>query len=319
MYIIYNHLMDNKIKEKNFISAVLYMNSASNAESFETFLTNLESLLSDNFAHYEIICVDDDTPFAFSDIIKKRADSGAPLTILHMSHYQGMEVAMNAGRDLAIGDFVIEFDECIWNFPDDMIMKIYERCLQDVDIVSCSDTAKNHFTSKVFYSIFNHFSDFKYDLCSDNFRILSRRSINRIQSLNRTVPYRKALYSDSGLSMDNLTYTSTSSSYKYNRNARESRKTLAVDSLLLFTNVGYKCSLMLSLLMAFIMVIIALYAIIIYLNGHPMEGWTTTVLFSSFAFFGLFTILTIVIKYLSLLLNLSFKRNRYLYSSIEKF
>ena len=310
--------METKIKEKNFISAVLYMNSAASVDILDTFVSNLIGLLNENFAHFEIICVDDDTPEAYSDMIRQKAVSGSPITILHMSHYQGIEIAMNAGRDLAIGDFIIEFDECTWNFPDDMIMKVYERCLQDVDIVSCSDTAKKHLTSKLFYLIFNHFSDFKYDLHSDNFRILSRRSINRIQSLNRTVPYRKALYANSGLTMDTLSYTSDNSGYASGRKARKTRKALAVDSLLLFTNVGYKCSFSLSLLMVMIMILCAIYTIVIYINHIAIEGWTTTMLFLSFAFFGLFTILTIVIKYLSLLLNLSFKRNRYLYSSVEK-
>lgn len=295
------------------------MKNSADSSSFESFFTKLNKTLSDNFLHYEMICVDDACDESYMEILKKNAGDNSSVSILHMSHYQGIEVAMNAGRDLAIGDFVIEFDECVWNFPDDMIMKVYERCLQDIDIVSCSDNHKKKFSSSIFYSVFNHFSDFRYDLRSDNFRILSRRSINRIQSLNKTVPYRKAMYANSGLVMDNLTYTSASdNSYKSDKQSRKARKSLATDSLLLFTNVGYKCSLGLSLLMVVIMILCAIYTIVVYVNGIAIEGWTTTMLFLSFAFFGLFTILTIVIKYLSLLLNLTFKRNRYLYSSIEK-
>lgn len=312
--------MQNQIlKEKNFISAVLYLNSVESTASLEAFFQKLNETLSDNFNKYEIICVDDDSDPAYINCIKQNSASNTSITILHMSHYQGIEISMNAGRNLAIGDFIIEFDECTWNFPDDMIMTVYRRCLQDIDIVTCSDTNKKLASSRLFYSVFNHFSDFKYPLKSDNFRILSRRSINRIQSLNRTVPYRKALYANSGLVMDNLEYTSRAqTTYSHSKKMRKTRRALASDSLLLFTNVGYKCSLGLSLLMVLIMILCAAYAIIIYLNGIAIEGWTTTMLFLSFAFFGLFTILTIVIKYLSLLLNLSFKRNRYLYSNIEK-
>ena len=35
------------------------------------------------------------------------------ITILNMSFFHGVEAAMNAGVDLAIGDFVFEFDSCI--------------------------------------------------------------------------------------------------------------------------------------------------------------------------------------------------------------
>lgn len=41
-------------------------------------------------------------------------------------------------------------------------------------------------------------------------------------------------------------------------------------------------------------------------------------MFLSFSFFGLFGILTIVIKYLQIIVNLVFQRKRYTFNSIEK-
>ena len=49
-----------------------------------------------------------------------------------------------------------------------------------------------------------------------------------------------------------------------------------------------------------------------------MPGFTTTMLVLTGSFFGVFAILTIIIKYLSLLVNLIFKKQRYLVESIEK-
>jgi len=60
------------------------------------------------------------------------------------------------------------------------------------------------------------------------------------------------------------------------------------------------------------------YSIAIFLMANPVSGWTTTILFLSVAFFGLFAILTIVIKYLQLLVNLVFKRKHYSFEGIEK-
>ena len=42
------------------------------------------------------------------------------------------------------------------------------------------------------------------------------------------------------------------------------------------------------------------------------------ILFLSMAFFGLFGILTIIVKYLQLLISLNFKRKQYCFESIEK-
>lgn len=307
--------------EKNFISAVVYINSAENKQELADFLDKLLGNLSVHFLHFEMICVDDASQEAYLDCVKacKQKYEEVSVTILHMSHYQGMEAAMNAGRDLAIGDFVFEFDECCFNFEDSMIQTVYEECLKDYDIVCCADRSKNKKTSKAFYGLFNRFSGMETKLQSDNFRILSRRGINRIQSLNRSIPYRKALYANCGLNMKVLEYEPVKAGgYYYDKKARKTRRTLAFDSLLLFTDVGYRIAAWMAVLMAGVMVFSAVYALVVYLSGIAIVGWTTTVLFLSFAFFGLFVILAIVIKYLSLLLNLTFKRQRYLFNGIEK-
>ena len=146
--------------EKNFISAVVYLNSAENRQELAEFLDGVLHNLQEHFLQCELICVDDASPIEYLDCVKsyKTKYEKVSITILHMSHYQGMEVAMNAGRDLAIGDFVIEFDECCYNFEDDMIQKVYEECLKDFDIVCCADKNKNKKSSQAFYGLFNRFS-----------------------------------------------------------------------------------------------------------------------------------------------------------------
>lgn len=307
--------------EKNFISAIVYLNSAETKLELSEFLEGILQNLKNHFLHFELICVDDVSPAEYLDCVKKCKDmyEQTSITILHMNQYQGMETAMNAGRDLAIGDFVIEFDECCYNFKDDVIQKVYAECLKDYDIVCCADKNKNKKASKAFYSLFNRFSGMDNKLQSDNFRIISRRGINRIQSLNRSIPYRKALYANCGLKMKVMEYEPIKkSSYHYDRKAQKNRRALAIDSLLLFTDVGYHIAVWMAGLMAAVMVLSAVYALVIYLSGIAIVGWTTTVLFLSFAFGGLFIILSIIIKYLALLLNLTFKRQRYLFDSIEK-
>ena len=60
------------------------------------------------------------------------------------------------------------------------------------------------------------------------------------------------------------------------------------------------------------------YTVVIYFIGHPIEGWTTTVLFLAVAFLGLFGILTVIVKYLQIIVDLVFKRKQYNFESIEK-
>ena len=73
-----------------------------------------------------------------------------------------------------------------------------------------------------------------------------------------------------------------------------------------------------TLIMIGMTIVMAVYALIFFIMGNTIEGWTTTVLFISFGFFGVFAILAIVIKYLSLILDLSFKKEKYFVMSVEK-
>lgn len=61
-----------------------------------------------------------------------------------------------------------------------------------------------------------------------------------------------------------------------------------------------------------------IYTIYTYMTGRPVAGWTTTMMFLSFAFFGVFVILTVLIKYVSLILDLNFSKQKYIMESIEK-
>ena len=60
------------------------------------------------------------------------------------------------------------------------------------------------------------------------------------------------------------------------------------------------------------------YTLVVFATGHPVAGWTTTMFVITLGFAGLFAVLTIVVKYLSLLLSLVFKQQKYLVESVEK-
>lgn len=309
----------NQQLEKNFISAVLYLNSGSSGE-IAYFLEKLIDMLQNNFIKYEIICVDDESQQDCIETVKSIKEKlQVPITVLHMSFYQGMELSMNAGRDLAIGDYVVEFDECIWNFPDDLIMQAYREVLKEYDFVCCSDKKKSKATSKSFYKLYNCFSGTQNYLESDNFRIISRRGINRVSSSNKIIPYRKALYANCGLKFKTMHYESVNQiNYKNDKKTSHYRKLLAIDVLLLYTDIGSRFSVIMAGFMACVTMFLAVYSLMVYWNGIAIVGWTTTMLFLSFGFFGLFVLLAIAIKYLSLLLHIIFKQDKYLFESIEK-
>ena len=99
---------------------------------------------------------------------------------------------------------------------------------------------------------------------------------------------------------------------------KEMRRDMAFNSLILFTNLGYQVSSLLAGMMMLAALFIGLYTIVIFVGAKPVEGWTTTMLFLSLAFFGVFAIFAIIIKYLSILIDLVFTKQQYAIEGIEK-
>ena len=299
-----------KNKEKNFISAIVYLHN--DGEKVVPFFKNLNDTLAEHFDKYELIAVDDAcTDQSIAELKKWAKDLDKPLTILHMSLYQRRESAMNAGLDCSIGDYVIEFEKVISNLDFSLVFVAYQKTQEGNDIVSvCPNKVQG--SSKLFYKLFNSTSNSAYDLSTDIFRIVTRRGINRVHALSEYLPYRKAAYASSGLKTYSLYFDG---SYRDDNNGRLS---LAINSLALYTNAGYKVSIGITLAMLLIALCEIVYTIVIYCVGKPIEGWTTTMFVLTFGFFGLFLILTIVIKYLSLLLDMNFKKQKYLIEGVEK-
>jgi glycosyltransferase involved in cell wall biosynthesis len=304
-----------KNKEKNFASAIVYLHN--DEQLVLQFIRNLEKELSNNFLTFEIIFVDDKSTDKCVSIIKNylTTRSGLVVTLVNMSFHQGVESSMNAGMGLAIGDFVFEFDSVFVDYDWSILMSMYQKSLTGYDIVNASSSIKAKLTSALFYKVFNKNAHLQYQLGTETFRLLTRRAINRVNSISKTIPYRKAIYANAGLKMTTLSYEPTK---QMHTKSIKNRSDLAINSLILFSEIAYKFTLTMGIFMILITVGVAVYAFIYYLFGHPVEGWTTTILFLSFAFFGLFVILAMVVKYLATIVNLIFSKKEYLFESIEK-
>lgn len=312
------------MREKNFVSAVVYIhNDASNIKDFATYIIDT---LEANFDCCEVIFIDDASIDSSIEILKETVrnhknayDSGCTITLLSMQDFCGREKAISSGDDLAIGDFILEFDSVELDFVAENIMQVYNKCLEGFDIVQAIPRHKSRFTSKIFYAAIHKFSTNHTQLETLRFRILSRRALNRVRSISITVPYRSLLYATSGLSYTSVFFEAKTPIIKaISKEESRYRRHLALDTLVLFTTLGYKISLTMALLMMFIALFTTIYSIAIYLSKHPVAGWTTTMLFLSVSFFGVFAILSIVIKYLSLIADLVFRTQRVPYKNIEK-
>lgn len=306
-------------KESNFVSAVVYLHK--NEKNAVPFLRMIAKELTDNFKKSEVICVNDGISDTCLEELKavKIEYPDLNISIINMGFSHGLEAAMNAGIDLSIGDFVYEFDSCCMDYNPEVIMEVYKKSLQGYDIVNAIPPRKNsRVASKLFYRVYNHFSESEYELCTERFSIISRRAVNRVTTYSKVIPYRKAVYTSSGLRCCNIEYSPVQN-YKGQVYSDINNSNKATDALILFTNVAYKVSLTFSIIMLIFMFAAALYTVVAYFGfKKPVEGWAPLMGLISVGFFATFLLITMVMKYLDVLLRLVFKNQKYLVASIEK-
>lgn len=295
-------------KEKNFASAVVYCHNGS--DKIVQFLTDLNRTLNNTFYKYEIIVVND---FSSDDSVAKVKEfasthKGSVISVINMSIYWGVEPAIDAGINLSIGDFVFEFEYIDADYDWSLLEEAYRKSLTGFDIVNCVRSTKPNFKHRLFYWLFNKYAALRFPISGSTFRVLSRRAINRVHSITQTVPFRKVAYAKCGLLNADYKYTPIKE-IKY---ASDNILTNLLTSFALFTNYGYKVTRNIALAML-VMAVVLFVCSITY--GESFLYIIATVFFCSSV---ITSVIALVMVYLKLLLNLTFKKKDYLFESIEK-
>lgn len=308
-------------KEKNFVSCVIYLHNEGSA--VKSFLQNICGVMCENFEKYEIVCVNDGCMDDTTDQVREFLESTGHKTVVslvNLSYYQGIESAMNAGCDFAVGDFLFEFDRCELDFEPSLIMEVYHRALEGCDVVAAAPKFGVPLSSRLFYKVYNWGNKYREKIRQERFRVISRRAVNRVNQMNTYVPYRKAMYMNCGLKTDTIVYDNKESVKKTrNREERSKRSTLAADTLIIFTDVLEKLSMAVSaVLFGVLLVMFGWIIYSIFSKVRPVEGWMSLMALISFGFFMVSVMLTLILKYLSVILNMSFKRQRYVVEGVEK-
>ena len=308
-------------KEKNFVSCVIYLHNEGSA--VKSFLQNICGVMCENFEKYEIVCVNDGCMDDTTDQVREFLESTGHKTVVslvNLSYYQGIESAMNAGCDFAVGDFLFEFDRCELDFEPSLIMEVYHRALEGCDVVAAAPKFGVPLSSRLFYKVYNWGNKYREKIRQERFRVISRRAVNRVNQMNTYVPYRKAMYMNCGLKTDTIVYDNKESVKKTrNREERSKRSTLAADTLIIFTDVLEKLSMAVSaVLFGVLLVMFGWIIYSIFSKVRRVEGWMSLMALISFGFFMVSVMLTLILKYLSVILNMSFKRQRYVVEGVEK-
>lgn len=284
-----------------FVSVVAVL---SNMESMlGTFLTSLHKHLKEHFTDFEILLVDQSSTDGTNKIIEKYLVEVPSIRYLGLATHVHVDVAIAAGMENAIGDFVVLISPL--DDPVDCVVDIVRLCQSGYDIVIGVSNKPKSMTYSLIRPLTQWMlSEIGYNIPrnSTGLRCLSRRTINAVSQTGR---FHHQLY----VRIAKTGYPTTTYKYKSLNKVKE-RKTLYQGlrqgmHLLVFNStkpLRWMSALgMFGSLLAFLF---ASYSLIIRLfKGDVIEGWTSMVLFMSVLFMLLFLILAFFGEYLGRLLD----------------
>lgn len=306
------------MREKSFVSFVVYVYNAEKV--IQEFIKSLDQAAAQKFETYEIILVNDQSDDSTKAQIKAAgAGIKGNLTVLNLAWRHRRELAMLAGTDLAIGDFVFELETTRPDFTWDIIVQLYDKCVSGFDVVFAFPKNKTKTRSRLFYWLLNKLSYLNVETSTETAKIVSRKALNRALLERGKIRYRKVLYKYCGFPTAAVVYEPISGTTDKNEMTLLQKTTLATDVFVVFSNIGIHIAMLFSVLSMIISATIGIYALIAYISGLPIiSGWTTTMLFLSMGFSGIFLTLTILAKYISTILQEQRQGSLYTVETIDR-
>ena len=296
--------------EQNYISVVLVVNEEN--KEIITKIQNINKILKNNFKNSEIVIVDNTSKNSSLESLNTLdfKHTEIKLPIKHRT-----QQALNAGTAIAIGDYILEIEDISFDIDYNKIMEMYKKSQEGYDFVFLTPK-KLRKSSKIFYNILNKYfkNSFNEDISSSVMTLSSRRGQNKVAEVGKRIINRNVAYVLSGLKSS---YIVVDMDYKNNRGFSENLM-LMFDTLIYYTDAIMLFTQRLAFGFFVLFGLGVIYSIITKIVKETVEGWASLFIILSLGFFGIFFILSIIIRYLHHILQNSLNSKDYIYRSVNK-
>ena len=176
------------LREKNLLSIVVpvFNEEASITETVKRLLG-----LRDNLAQeidVDLVFVDDGSNDRSLSLLRSIAEQTACVKVVSFSRNFGHQIAITAGIDLAVGDYVAVIDADLQD-PPELIADMYRQALTGFDVVygkrrsRAGETIFKKATAAAFYRLLNYMCEIDIPSDTGDFRLMSRKVVEAFKQL----------------------------------------------------------------------------------------------------------------------------------------
>jgi dolichol-phosphate mannosyltransferase len=232
---------------------------------------------------FEIICVDDGSTDQSMDLLLSYHQRDGRIKILALSRNFGLQAALTAGIEHALGDFVVMMDGDLQD-PPEIIPEMYRKMHSgNFDIIngkriSRQEKGERRLLTRFFHFLFRRFSGLDNMADVGNFSMFNRNAINSLLSMKEKIRYLPGLRSFIGYRQGAVEY------HRERRPAGKSKMSLrwlfslAADAIYSFSKIPLKICLYLGVFGVIVFFCAGIYVLLAKIFGFAVVGWSSTLL-----------------------------------------
>jgi dolichol-phosphate mannosyltransferase len=238
---------------------------------------------------FEFVFVDDGSIDGSLQVIKELAKLNDRVYYVELSRNFGHQYALKAGLDVSNGDCVVSMD-CDLQHPPEVVLKLISKWEEGYDVVYTRRHPSRNLswikrkTSSLFYALMDQLSDLKLERGTADFRLMNRTALDAFAHLNESELFIRGLVKWAGFRQTAIDYEPRdrySGKSKYNLKKMLS---FAFRGITAFSVRPLQMIAYLGIILFLISMILVPYALVSYLMGKAVSGWTSLMI--SVIFFG---------------------------------
>ena len=246
---------------------------------YQKLIPVLESIATD----YEVIFVDDGSRDDTFEEIKKLHQANGRIKGISFSKNFGHQIALLAGMQQSSGEAVISMDGDLQH-PPEVIPELVKQYRAGFDIVNTRrlDEESARFlkksTSRWFYKVINFLSDIRIEPASADFRLMSRKTVDAFKVIPERDRFTRGLVSWMGFKQTIIEYQAQPRAHGQTKYTLKKMFQFALNGVTSFSAKPLRLSFYSGIIISFLGLLYAFYAMIAFLYGETLQGWASILL-----------------------------------------